>query len=263
MKIAMGVEYDGSAYYGFQFQENLPTVQQALESALSRVANHSIRVICSGRTDTGVHAVEQVIHFESNAQRSTRAWLLGANANLPRDISIRWVCEMPSDFHARFSAISRSYYYLIYNNEVRSALLRNKAYWYCRPLNTEFMQKAAHYLFGTHDFTSFRSSGCQAKKTVRTITDLSVFRKNEFVICHIQSDGFLHHMVRNIVGTLLPVGEGLQPAEGVKEILDGCDRRKAGVMVPAHGLYLNKINYPEHFCFGKRRDFFLTCFEKA
>lgn len=243
----MGVEYDGTSYRGFQSQVDMPTVQGALEKALAKVADHSVRLVCAGRTDTGVHATEQVIHFDTNASRSLRAWALGTNRFVARDISIKWALEVPDDFHARFSAIKRRYYYLIYNNWTRPALLQHKASWHCRPLDADRMQAAAQSFIGAHDFSSFRASECQAKHPNRTLYDLKVIRKNNFVIITAQADGFLHHMVRNMSGVLMAIGEGAQPVEWAQTVLDARDRTLGGVTAPADGLYLHKITYPEKY----------------
>lgn len=243
----MGVEYDGTAYCGFQSQVDLPTVQGQLEVALSKVANHPVKLVCAGRTDTGVHATEQVIHFDTDAIRSLRAWTLGANRFVARDISIKWALEVPDSFHARFSAIKRRYYYLIYNNWTRSALMQHKAAWHCRPLDVTRMQNAAQALLGHHDFSSFRASECQAKHPNRTLYDLKVIRKNDFVIITAQADGFLHHMVRNMSGVLMTIGEGAQPISWAQTVLEARDRTLGGVTAPSEGLYLHKITYPTHF----------------
>lgn len=250
-RIAMGVEYDGARFHGFQAQTNSPetqTIQQSLELALSKIAAHPVRVVCAGRTDAGVHALEQVIHFDSTATRSLRAWVLGCNASLPREIKIQWARNVSSDFHARFSATAREYQYVIYNNWTRPALFQNKVTWQCRPLNEVSMQQAAQYWLGQHDFSSFRAAECQAKSPVRTLAKFNIERKRDFVVACISADAFLHHMVRNMMGVLIPIGEGLKDIEWAKTVLEHRDRAKGGITAPPFGLYLNKINYPE--CFG-------------
>ncbi|MBI5448554.1 MAG: tRNA pseudouridine(38-40) synthase TruA [Gammaproteobacteria bacterium] len=247
MRVVMGVEYLGAAYHGFQFQENCLSIQQVVEEALGKVANHQVKIVCAGRTDAGVHAVEQVIHFDTEAARTPRAWVFGANGYLPKDISVRWMRHVPETFHARFSALQRRYYYVIYNHPIRPALLRERVAWHCRPLDVEKMQEAANYWWGQHDFSSFRAAACQAKTAVRTLYDLTIFRKNDFVVVTVQADAFLHHMVRNFVGVLLAVGEGAQSPSWAKVVLDACDRTAGGKTAPAEGLYLYNISYPELF----------------
>lgn len=247
MRWAMGVEYDGTAFHGWQMQDNVTTVQQILEQALSKVANHPVRVICAGRTDTGVHALGQVVHFDSEAARSARNWVLGSNVNLPQDVNVNWAQPVPEAFHARFSAISRSYRYHILNRETRSAVWRDRAVWAHPPLNTELMQEAAQQLVGTHDFSSFRALGCQAKSPVRTISRLQVTRQADRVVIEVTANAFLQHMVRNLAGVLMAIGRGDRPLEWVKQVLECRDRTLGGVTAPAHGLYLVQVGYPEQF----------------
>lgn len=247
MRWALGVEYDGSAFHGWQVQENLDTVQLRVERAISRVADRDVRVICAGRTDTGVHGVGQVVHFDTTAVRTPRNWVLGCNVNLPRDISVNWALAVPDRFHARFSAISRSYRYLILNRATRSALWRNRAVWVHRSLDEKRMQAAARCLVGTHDFSSYRALGCQAKSPVRTITRLEVRRESEQVLIDVTADGFLHHMVRNIAGVLMAIGKGDRPVEWSEEVLAHRDRTLGGVTAPPEGLYLLHVAYPKVF----------------
>ncbi len=246
-RIAMGVEYDGSAYHGWQTQDGVMTVQERLEQALSRVAAHPVRVHCAGRTDTGVHASGQVIHFESGARRSERNWLLGGNVNLPDDININWVRLVDESFHARFSAISRSYRYRILNRPTRSALWRDRAVWIHHPLDAGRMHQAAQSLLGTHDFSSYRAIGCQAKSPVRTITHIAVGRVRDRIDIEVQANAFLHHMVRNIAGVLITIGKGERPVEWAAEVLALRDRTLGGVTAPPQGLYLTSVGYPEPF----------------
>jgi tRNA pseudouridine38-40 synthase len=243
----MGVEYDGTAYHGWQTQGDVTTVQERLEEALSRVANHSVKVHCAGRTDTGVHGLGQVIHFESDADRRSRNWILGCNVNLPDDININWAQPVSDEFHARFSALSRSYRYIILNRMTRSAIWRNRAVWIHRPLDEERMAKAARVLVGTHDFSSYRALGCQAKSPVRTVTGLSVAREGEQITIDISADGFLHHMVRNIAGVLIAIGVGDRPVGWAQEVLEYRNRTLGGVTAPPQGLYLLRVGYPEQF----------------
>ena len=208
MRIVLGLEYNGKNYHGWQKQENLPTVQFYLEKALSKVADHKIKVICAGRTDIGVHAKEQIVHFDTEAQRATNAWVLGGNSNLPRDITILWAKNSDASFHARFSAKARSYRYLIYNNPAHPAILSNLVTWHIAHLNEEKMNEAGQYLLGENDFSSFRGSGCQSKTPMRNVNHISVTRKRKVITIDIKANAFLLHMVRNIVGVLIVIGEG-------------------------------------------------------
>ena len=247
MKIALGLEYLGSRFCGWQFQSHAHTVQECVETALSQVANHPVQVICAGRTDTGVHALEQVIHTEVTAQRSLRTWVLGGNRYLPQDISILWAHPVEESFHARFSVLERHYCYLILNRMSRPALFMDRVTWECRPLDEQSMQSAANHLLGTHDFTSYRSSACQAKNPIRTINQISVYRENEWIILEVSANAFLHHMVRNIAGVLMAIGRGEHPPWWAKTVLEAKDRKVAGVTAPAEGLYLSQIDYPKSY----------------
>ncbi|MCW8944290.1 MAG: tRNA pseudouridine(38-40) synthase TruA [Sedimenticola sp.] len=248
MRLAMGVEYDGSSYHGWQLQKSgVRSVQQSIEEALGKVADHPVRVFCAGRTDTGVHGEGQVIHFDTPAVRTLRGWVLGTNVNLPDDVNINWVHEVPDDFHARFSAISRSYRYVILNRPARSAIWRDRAVWVHHGLDAGLMQRAAEHLVGTHDFSSYRAIGCQAKSPVRTITHLQVSRVDDRVIVEITANAFLHHMVRNIAGVLMTIGRGEQPVDWSLEVLKHQDRTKGGVTAPPQGLYLVDVGYPEQY----------------
>lgn len=247
MRIAMGVEYDGSSFHGWQIQDNADTVQSGLEQAISTVADHPVRVHCAGRTDAGVHGVGQVIHFDTTALRPPRSWILGTNVNLPEQINVTWAKQVPESFHARFSARSRRYRYLILNRMTRSAIWRDRAVWVHRPLDAVRMQQAARHLIGTHDFSSYRALGCQAKSPVRTVTHLLVERENERITIDVTADGFLHHMVRNIAGVLIAVGRGDRPIDWSREVLEYRDRTLGGVTAPPQGLYLLDVGYPEEF----------------
>jgi tRNA pseudouridine38-40 synthase len=242
-RIAMGIQYKGTDYVGWQFQPGLKTVQQTVESAISRVANEPISVVCAGRTDSGVHALGQVIHFDTTASRELEAWHRGSNAFLPADVAVNWVRLVTDQFHARFSAQSREYRYVLYNHESRPALMADFVKWESRPLDLESMQAAGQYLLGEHDFSSFRGSGCQAKTAIRTVYSLEVKRHGLMVSLDIKANAFLLHMVRNIVGSLLRVGVGLEPVEWMKTVLDLCDRRKAGMTISPAGLSLTQVNY--------------------
>lgn len=246
MRIAMGLEYDGTAYYGWQRQCTLPSIQERVESALSRIANHAVSVQCAGRTDAGVHAMGQVIHFDSTAQRTVRAWILGGNNELPADIRVLWAKPVVEDFHARYSAVAREYRYSIYNHHVASALFHKRAMWCRYELDVERMQAAAFYLLGEHDFSSFRGSGCQSRSPCRRVTEIKITQGGNMVNITVKGNAFLLHMVRNIVGSLVLVGTGQKSSSWMQELLMAKDRRLAGVTAPAHGLYLVRVEYPQH-----------------
>lgn len=246
-RIALGIEYDGSGFSGWQLQHHAPTVQQEVQTAASRVADHPVVLHCAGRTDAGVHALAQVIHFDTWAERTERSWVLGINANLPVEIAVFWARVMPADFHARFSARARHYRYLICNRPTRSALLARRAVWTHRPLDVERMQEAGRALVGTHDFTSFRALGCQAKSPVRTLHYLKLCRLGDLIELAVGADGFLHHMVRNIAGVLMAIGRGDAPIEWTEQLLAQRDRTRGGVTAPPQGLYLSAVDYPEHY----------------
>ncbi|MEN8178554.1 MAG: tRNA pseudouridine(38-40) synthase TruA [Pseudomonadota bacterium] len=250
MKIALGVEYDGTDFHGWQFQGDVRSVQECLEAALSKVADHPVTVHCAGRTDTGVHATGQVVHFETSALRSTRSWVLGSNVNLPDDVSVSWAREAPEDFHARFSATGRHYRYQILNRGARSALWRGRATWIYHPLDEYAMQRAAQHLVGTHDFTSYRALACQAKHPVRTLYRLDVHRQGEMLTIEVHANAFLHHMVRNIAGVLIAIGKGEQEESWTREILELQDRTQGGVTAPPQGLCLTSVDYPEKYPLG-------------
>lgn len=247
MKIAFVLEYDGSRYQGWQRQSGVPTVQACLEDALSKVADQPVRVHCAGRTDSGVHAYGQVAHIETHAKREQRSWVFGANANLPRDISVVWAREVEHDFHARFSATRRTYRYLIFNRSSRGALLRNHAAWECRTLDHNRMQEGAAHLVGTHDFSAFRAQSCQAKNPVRTLRQLSVTRLGSFIAIVVEANAFLHHMVRNIAGVLMAIGMGKAPPAWALEVLLSRDRTLGAVTAPPQGLYLMQVKYPPQY----------------
>lgn len=247
MRLAAGLEYDGSRFLGWQVQAQEPTVQSSVEQALSRIANHPVKVTASGRTDTGVHALEQVIHFDSDAARSERQWILGLNSNLPEGISVLWMRQVDDEFHARFSAYSRRYRYVILNRQVRPALDQGRVTWVRQPLDAERMNQGAQHLVGEHDFTSFRASACQARHPVREIREISVRRQGDYLVMDVAANAFLYHMVRNIAGSLLEVGKGEQGPDWMAEILAARDRDQAGVTAPPDGLYFAKVRYPDHF----------------
>lgn len=247
MKVAFGVEYDGSRFSGWQRQPHARSVQACVEQALSRVADSPLKVYCAGRTDAGVHASGQVIHVETSAQRSARSWTLGANANLPSDVSVVWSRDVDDDFHARFSATARTYRYIICNRAARPGLWSKNVSFIYRPLDVDLMTRAARCLVGEHDFSSFRAAGCQARHAVRVVRWIDIRRSGDFIVLTIEANAFLQHMVRNIVGTLLPVGEGRSAPAWVAQVLAARDRDAAGVTATPHGLYLTAVEYPGRF----------------
>ena len=254
MKIAAGIEYDGSAYCGWQSQLGVRTIQDAVQHALSKIADHKVSVVCAGRTDTGVHAIEQVVHFETRAKRSMRSWVLGTNTHLPSDICLLWARAVPEQFHARFAAKSRQYRYIILNRPVPPGILNHKVTWQHQPLDEIRMQVAALKLMGRHDFSSFRALSCQSKQPVRTIYDIRVMREKSCVYIDVLANGFLHHMVRNIAGVLIAVGKGERPVSWVQELLALRDRTKGGVTAAADGLYLVKVKYEPTFGLSEEID---------
>ncbi|MDX1442389.1 MAG: tRNA pseudouridine(38-40) synthase TruA [Gammaproteobacteria bacterium] len=247
MRIAFGIEYDGSDYSGWQWQPHAKSVQETLEKAAAKVANHEVNLTCAGRTDAGVHALCQVAHFDTDADRSERSWVLGVNSNLPKSINILWARRMPDDFHARYSAIGRSYRYVILNRWTRSAIDADRVTWCYHRLDAERMHEAAQYLIGEHDFSSFRAVACQSKSPMRCVEEISVQRDGNRVVMHVRANAFLHHMVRNIAGVLMTIGKGDRPVEWVKEVLEARDREQGGVTAAPHGLYFLKAHYPEKF----------------
>jgi tRNA pseudouridine38-40 synthase len=247
MRLALGIEYDGAAYHGWQRQHEVLGVQEQVEKALSRIAAHPVQVVCAGRTDAGVHATEQVVHFDTDSKRVERAWTIGANGFLPASIAVKWVKEVDDNFHARFSATSRRYRYIIYNHPQRCAILQQGVTHVYKPLDVEPMQLAACSLIGEHDFTTFRASLCQAKTATRRISQLQVSRQGNYIIIDVQANAFLHHMVRNIAGTLIEIGALEKPVEWMEEVLRMQDRTKAAATAKPNGLYLVKVFYPETF----------------
>ncbi|MCK5359507.1 MAG: tRNA pseudouridine(38-40) synthase TruA, partial [Gammaproteobacteria bacterium] len=231
----------------WQLQDGVTTVQGVLELALAKVANTAVRVITAGRTDTGVHATAQVIHFETDVERSDFSWLRGTSRYLPGDVTVIWAKHVADDFHARFSAIERSYQYIILNRRERPAILNKKVTWEHRPLDVSLMQSAANSLVGKHNFNAYRTVACQAKSPIRELRQLTVTRHGNFVLINARADAFLHHMIRNIAGVLCTIGAGERPPVWAQEVLLSCDRTKGGVTAPPDGLYLNEIIYPEEF----------------
>lgn len=245
MRIALGVEYAGQNYYGWQRQQEVSSVQERLETALSSLAAEPITVTCAGRTDAGVHATGQVVHFDTQAVRDERAWTLGTNAKLPNDIAVRWQASVSNDFNARFSATARRYRYIIYNSPLRAGILNGGVTHIFYPLDADRMHRAAQALVGEQDFTSFRASHCQAKTPFRNVHFVNVERLGDYVVVDIQANAFVHHMVRNIVGSLLLIGKGEQPETWLTELLQLRNRDAAAATAKPHGLYLVKVYYPE------------------
>ena len=247
MRYVARIEYNGSAFHGWQRQTHESSVQSAVERALSRVADESITVVCAGRTDTGVHSVGQIVHFDTAANRSVKAWVMGGNTFLCRDAAIRMVKPISDSFHARYSAYSRSYRYGILNTDTRSAVLGKRTRWIYQPLDIEAIRSGANFLIGEHDFSAFRAAGCQAKNPVRNISQIEVHRNRGFVYIDITANAFLHNMVRIIAGALIKIGKGEARPEWIGNILESRDRTIGGMTAPAHGLYFIGPSYPEQF----------------
>ena len=243
MRIALGVEYDGSEFNGWQSQADGCTVQDNIQRAISQIAGEPVSIIAAGRTDTGVHALEQVIHFDTAVERPLSAWVRGVNAMLPPSIAILWAHIVPEEFHARFSAQARSYQYVLINRPARSAVHHGKVGWFHAPLDVQAMHTAAQYLLGEHDFTSFRAAECQAKSPVKILAQLDIRQQGDTIIFDLGANAFLHHMVRNIVGCLVYVGKGKHPPEWMKEVLDARQRKIAAPTFAPDGLYLRHITY--------------------
>ena len=246
MRIALGIEYDGSGFAGWQMQKHgTRTVQECVEQALSVVADEKVQIVCAGRTDTGVHATGQVVHFDCSVKRPDRAWVLGVNAHLPDDVASLWSVAVADDFSARFTATARQYRYVILNRQARSAVLSKKVTWKHGVLNELLMHQAAQALTGEQDFSSFRSSSCQAAHAMRNVHWVKVSRQQDFIYIDIEANAFLHHMVRNIVGSLIMVGQQEKPVEWIAELMQQKNRNFAGPTAAADGLYLVKVSYPE------------------
>ncbi len=248
-RIALGVEYRGSRYRGFQRQRaGVPSIQESLERALSKVAGGApVTLSCAGRTDALVHASGQVVHFDTSVERTMHSWAMGANLNLPSDISVTWAKAMPREFDARFSAMARRYRYVIYNDQIRPAHMAEEVTWNHRPLDIERMRAAARYLVGTHDFSAFRARQCQAKSPIKTVHHLELLEHGRFIVLDIRANAFLHHMVRNFAGVLMTIGAGERPVEWVGEVLESRVRRTGGVTAHPYGLYLVQVEYPAEF----------------
>jgi tRNA pseudouridine38-40 synthase len=247
MKYAIGIEYCGTDYCGWQRQSHCDSVQQNVESALGFVADHPLELICAGRTDSGVHAIEQVAHFETSAERSERAWVLGSNCRLPPDIRIKWALPVADDFHARFSARSRAYRYIILNSPVPSAIFHDRCSWEFQPLDQAAMHDCAQILVGEHDFSSFRAAGCQSRSPHRNVHEITVTRQEELIFLDIRANAFLYHMVRNIAGSLIAVGKGEQDAAWFAGVFEAGDRKLADKTAAASGLYFLQASYDAQY----------------
>jgi tRNA pseudouridine38-40 synthase len=243
MRVALGVEYDGSEFHGWQSQLDGCTVQDNLQLAISQIASEPIAIIAAGRTDTGVHALEQVIHFDTSSARPLSAWVRGVNALLPKSIAVLWAHAVPEEFHARFSAQARSYQYVLINRPARSAVHHGKVGWFHAPLDVQTMREAAKFLLGEHDFSSFRAAECQAKSPVKNLAQLDIHQQGDVIIFDLAANAFLHHMVRNIVGCLIYVGKGQHPPEWMQEVLQARQRKQAAPTFAPDGLYLRHIKY--------------------
>lgn len=246
-RVALGIEYDGSKFAGWQLQNGRRTIQEVLEAALSEVANHPVRVICAGRTDAGVHGLAQVVHFDTTAQRSYYSWQMGGNSALPPEVRITFAMSVPPDFHARTAAIARHYRYTILNRSAASALDVGRVTWTPHALDEMRMAEGAQFLIGDHDFSAFRAQSCQSKSPRRIMHFIHVAREGNRIHLDVCANAFVHHMVRNVAGALIAVGAGKYPPEWVQEVLQGLDRSKAGVTAPPDGLYFAGVLYPERF----------------
>lgn len=247
MRIAVGLEYKGTAFSGWQSQSGVRTVQDCVEHALSRVADHPVRVVTAGRTDAGVHATGQVIHFDTASARPEYSWMRGANSHLPADVRVLWARPVAETFHARFAAAERAYRYVIHCSRSRPAVLADLCTWSYYDLDVEPMREAASALLGQHDFSAFRAAGCQARTPRRTVRRIQLSQSGPWLWLDVAADAFLQHMVRNMAGTLMVVGRGEQPPEWVRGVLESRDRTRAGATAPPDGLYLTGVRYPDEF----------------
>ena len=254
MRIALGIEYHGAQYCGWQSQANGCAIQDAVVAALTKIAEHPVQVVCAGRTDTGVHAIEQVIHFDTDAERPLSAWVRGTNANLANDIAVLWARSVGEEFHARFSAKSRRYCYILLNRPQRPALASHRVGWYYQTLDVDAMKSAAQPFVGRHDFSAFRSSECQAKTPTKTMHSFRIERCNDYILFNLHADGFLHHMVRNLVGSLVYVGSGRRDAGWITGVLKSGDRRLAAPTFSPDGLYLTRIEYDPGWGLPQRKE---------
>ena len=248
-RVALGIEYHGGAYAGWQAQRSpgLPTVQETLEAALSRIADHPVSTVCAGRTEAGVHASAQVVHFDTRAERPLRAWVMGVNSLLPADVAVQWAREVGPDFHARFSARYRRYRYLVLTRAQRSALAAGSACLERRPLDAPRMHEAAQCLLGERDFSAFRGAGCQSRTPMRRLDRVAVSSAGDLLTIEVEANAFLLHMVRNIAGSLLTIGTGDRPPQWLAEVMESRDRTRAAATAPAQGLYLVDVGYDAHW----------------
>lgn len=247
MRIALGLEYDGTPFTGWQSQPSGLGVQDMIETALEAVAGSALRAVAAGRTDTGVHATSQVVHFDVDVHRPLTAWVRGVNAHLPAAIAVLWAHPVEASFHARFSATARHYTYVLINRPVRTALLAGRAGWYHRPLDADLMRSAALALLGRHDFSAFRAAECQARTPVKTLSRVCIDRTGDLVRFDFSADAFLHHMIRNMIGALVHVGAGKAPVEWLGELLRSADRARAPATFEPDGLYFTGVDYPPLF----------------
>ncbi|MGB0734054.1 MAG: tRNA pseudouridine(38-40) synthase TruA [Pontibacterium sp.] len=247
-RYALCIEYQGANYRGWQIQQDgVPSIQAALEKAISKVANHPVSVVCAGRTDACVNATYQIVHFDSTAVRSERAWVLGTNTHLPDDVSVRWAKPVSESFHARFGATARRYRYLIYSSPVKPALLAKGVTWTYKTLDVERMHQAGQCLVGEHNFNAYRAVNCQAHSPVRTVKHLNVYKTGDLIVIDVRANAFLHHMIRNFAGVLMSIGAGEADIGWAQEVLDSQDRRQGGVTAPPYGLYFVDVTYPDEF----------------
>ncbi len=247
MKIALGIEYEGTAFCGWQIQPRQNTIQGCLEQALHTITGETATIVAAGRTDAGVHALQQVVHFETRHHRHERNWVLGLNSHLPAGINVNWAREVTDDFHARFSAKKRHYRYLILNRMSRSALFQHRMWWLYNELDIERMQRAADLLIGKHDFSAFRARECQARSPVKTLQSIRIVRQENCIAIDVSARSFLHHMVRNLVGVLVPIGDGRKPVEWAAHVLESRQRSQGGVTAPPQGLYFVRVDYPDRY----------------
>ncbi|WP_278405352.1 tRNA pseudouridine(38-40) synthase TruA [Pseudoalteromonas ruthenica] len=247
MRVALGIEYNGARYSGWQRQSHVSSIQAEIETALSRICNHPVDITCAGRTDAGVHATGQVVHFDTHAERDMGAFTLGMNSQLPDDIAVRYAMPTADDFHARFSATARRYRYVIYNHPYRPGILRSGVTHYHHPLDETRMQAACAYMLGEQDFTSFRAVHCQSNTPFRNIHHLFVERVGDYIVVDIKANAFLHHMVRNITGCLMDIGVGEQEPQWMQHLLAIKDRTQASATAKPNGLYLVDVDYPEQW----------------
>jgi tRNA pseudouridine38-40 synthase len=257
MRIALGIEYNGDKFHGWQFQKGLPTIEGALQEALAHIADEEVFLTCAGRTDRGVHAYGQVVHFDTKAKRHIDAWIFGCNRFLPPDIGVRWSKMVDYHFHARYSATARRYCYIIYNHPIRPAIFSKRMTWIYYPLDVARMRIAAQALLGEQDFSSFRSAQCAAKTAMRHITEIAIKRVDDYIFIEIEANAFLQHMVRNIAGVLLRIGSGACEPDWIHEVIAAKDRRAAGETAAPDGLYLVKVNYLTGYNFPEMKPLFL------